>query len=346
MTNHHRPVELLDTTLRDGGYHIDFQFTAEDTADLCAGLEDAGYRAIEIGHGLGLGASGPKYGVAAATDEEYIEAAARSLKTARFGAFLIPGIGTLEHLERARKLGMHFVRVGTNVNESHKARPFIERARELGYEVWMNLMKSYAVPAAEFAKIAGQTARWGAQTVVIVDSAGTMLPAQVRDFVTRTKDACDAKVGLHAHNNLHMAAANSLEAVEAGADSIDVTLRGMGRSSGNAQSDVILALFSRLGLPAGPDIFKTMDLSEQLIAPRLNKRGQGCDPEEVVLGLAGFHSQYMPLIEEAARAFGVDFRELIVAVSAEDQIKPTRELVFAKAEALFKAHRLAAGEGV
>lgn len=338
MKKNETKLELLDTTLRDGGYHIDFQFTAEDTARVCRGLEDAGYGIIEIGHGLGLGASSPKLGVAAATDEEYAEAAAKSLKKARFGAFFIPGVGTKEQLKTARGIGMHFIRIGTNVTDIEKGRPFVEYAKELGFEVWYNFMKTYAVPPAEFARLAAQTAKWGADAVAVVDSAGCMTPDEVRAYVSAAKAACGgAAVGIHAHNNLHLAMANSLSAIEAGADRVDVTLRGMGRSSGNAQSDVLLALLKKLGRPLPADYYKTTDLSEECIAPRLQKRGQGSDPEELTCGAEGFHSGYMPLVEEASRAYGVDFRDLIGAVCRANLINPSRELFFEKAKELSRS---------
>ena len=73
-------VKILECTLRDGSYAIDYQFTDEDTAIIAAGLEDAGFRFIEIGHGLGLNASNAGEGVAAASDEDYLKAAASVLK--------------------------------------------------------------------------------------------------------------------------------------------------------------------------------------------------------------------------------------------------------------------------
>ncbi len=75
--------DILEVTLRDGSYLIDFQFTAEDTATIAAALESIGFRWIEVGHGLGLNASRAGKGMAAATDEEYMKAAAQALEHAK-----------------------------------------------------------------------------------------------------------------------------------------------------------------------------------------------------------------------------------------------------------------------
>src|SRR5262245_43643527 len=105
---------ILDCTIRDGSYVVDFQFTAEDTAVIAAGLERAGVEWIEIGHGLGLNASAAGKGVSAATDDEYLQAAAKTLSRANWGTFFIPGIGRAIDLERAAGYGMKFVRIGAN----------------------------------------------------------------------------------------------------------------------------------------------------------------------------------------------------------------------------------------
>src|SRR5436305_5082202 len=85
--------DILEVTLREGSYLNEFQFTAEDTANIAAALEGIGFRWIEIGHGLGLNASQAGKGLAAASDEQYMDAASQALKSAKWGMFFIPGIG-------------------------------------------------------------------------------------------------------------------------------------------------------------------------------------------------------------------------------------------------------------
>jgi isopropylmalate/homocitrate/citramalate synthase len=97
--------DILEVTLRDGSYLIDFQFTAEDTATIAGALEGIGFRWIEVGHGLGLNASQSGKGMAAATDEEYMEAAAQALQHAKWGMFFIPGIGREEDIRLAATTG-------------------------------------------------------------------------------------------------------------------------------------------------------------------------------------------------------------------------------------------------
>ena len=86
-------LEIMEVTLRDGSYVIDFQFTAGDTALISAALEEVGFGLIEVGHGVGVGASKAGYGEAAESDETYMKVTAAALSSAKWGMFCIPGIG-------------------------------------------------------------------------------------------------------------------------------------------------------------------------------------------------------------------------------------------------------------
>jgi len=134
MRSETRDISILDCTLRDGSYLIDYQFTAEDTYYIVSlGLQRAGFRFIEIGHGTGLGSCAAGKGRAAATDDEYLRAAKSALEgsKAKFGMFFIPGIGKMEDLETAAAYGMGFVRIGTDVVEVEQAKSYIEKAKSL-----------------------------------------------------------------------------------------------------------------------------------------------------------------------------------------------------------------------
>jgi len=185
--------DILEVTLRDGSYLIDFQFTAEDTATIAAALEGIGFRWIEVGHGLGLNASQSGKGMAAATDEEYMEAAAQALHAAKWGMFFIPGIGREEDIRLAARHGMSFLRIGTNVTEAAQAEPYIALAKELGLIVSYNAMKSYAISPAEFGSVVAKVHQWGADIACLVDSAGSMDPDSVAAYLRAAKSESERK---------------------------------------------------------------------------------------------------------------------------------------------------------
>jgi 4-hydroxy-2-oxovalerate aldolase len=316
---------ILDCTIRDGSYVVDFQFTAEDTAVIAAGLEAAGIQWIEVGHGLGLRASAAGKGAAADTDEAYLRAAAETLRSAQWGMFFIPGIGTRADLDLAAAHGMKFVRIGANAPEIAQTEPFVQHARALGLHVSVNLMKSYAVPPERLAELSAMAETYGAQVVSLVDSAGTMLPQDVRRYVRAMKAALGVDIGFHGHDNLALGMANVLAAIEEGAMVVDTTLQGIGRGGGNPVTEILVAILHKQGVDTGVDLNRLMDLSERVVQPLL--RGKGHDPLTITSGYAGFHSSALTMIMEHADRFGVDPRELIVEVSGVDRVDVTAALV-------------------
>jgi 4-hydroxy-2-oxovalerate aldolase len=320
-------LQILDCTLRDGSYLIDYQFTAEDTYIISLGLERAGFKWIEIGHGTGLRSSEAGKGAAAASDIEYLQAARTALSgmNAKFGMFFIPGIGQMEDLELAAEYGMGFIRVGTNVTEIEQAQPYIERAKKLGFIVSSNLIKSYAVPIDVFIRSAKKADEYGADIISVVDSAGGMFPEDVRQYVCRLRDITDKQIGFHGHNNLQLAIANTLEAVKTGATIIDSSLQSMGRSAGNAQTEILVMVLEKLGYKTGIDPYKTLDLGERIIKPMMNKQ-QGIKDIDIISGIAQFHSSFSNIVFEAAGKHGIDPRMLIVEVSDVERVNVTAEL--------------------
>lgn len=317
--------DILEVTLRDGSYLIDFQFTAADTATIGAALETIGFRWIEVGHGLGLNASQAGKGLAAATDEEYMEAAAEALDQAKWGMFFIPGIGREEDIRLAADYGMSFVRIGTNVTETAQAEPYIALAKGLGLVVSYNAMKSYAVSPIEFGAVVAKVHGWGADIACLVDSAGSMDPDSVAAYLQAAKAQSASPLGFHGHDNLSLAMANTLRAIEEGAVLVDSSLQGMGRSAGNAVTEVLVAILQRREALPHIDLKAAMDVGQGLIQPLLGKRG--VDPMAITGGLAKFHSSFTAKVQRYARKHDIDVRDLIVRLCQEDQVSAPDELL-------------------
>lgn len=327
MNNKKLPV-ILDCTLRDGSYVIDFQFTKEDTSKITTSLSDAGFAYIEVGHGVGLGASSRGFDVAAATDKEYCEAAASSItRDSQWGVFCIPGIATLDDLEMAIDHGMNFVRIGTDVHKVDESLKFIELAKKKGLYVFANFMKSYVLEGRDFAKLVKKSADFGADCVYLVDSAGGMLPTQVRTFIKETFELDDKLVlGFHGHNNMGLGMANALVSIEEGVKFIDSSLQGFGRSAGNVPAEQLVCMLDLMGLNDRFDPINIMDLGENLIRPLIMQRG--LSSLDITAGWSQFHSSFMPAILKIAKEERVDPRLLINEVckvnkitSSADQLK-------------------------
>lgn len=317
---------ILDCTLRDGSYAIDFQFTASDTGRIAAALDRAAIPYIEVGHGIGIGAAECGKPPAAATDAEYMSAAAAAVRQGKWGMFCIPGVATLDHVRRAADHGMDFIRIGTDVTAIDSSAPFIALAKSLGVKVFSNFMKSYAAGPEAFASLVARSADYGAEVVYLVDSAGGMLPNEVRGYLQAAQSrAPGVALGFHGHNNLGLAVANSLVCVEEGAVMIDTSLQGFGRSAGNTPTEQFVSCLLRAGVELPWDPLLVMDLGEQLVRPLIERRG--ISSLDVAAGQALFHSSYMPSLLEVARKHRVDPRALIVEICKFDRIDMPADLV-------------------
>ncbi len=331
-----KQVTILECTLRDGSYAVDFKFTARDTEILAGVLGQLGIKWIEVGHGLGLGAAKAGKGAMPTTDEWLIEAAKRAAPRAKIGCFFIPGIGTAEHLRSARAAGLDFVRIGYNAPEIEEAYSYLALARELGLIPCLNFMKTYGISPQSFGEKAKAGAAVGAEIVYCVDSAGSMFPEDVRRYLTAARELCECELGFHGHSNLQFAMANSVEAVRCGAKFIDSTLYGLGRSAGNVPTETAVAVFNNLGFETGVDLFDLMDVAEEVLGPMMSQM-QLYDMMSVAMGYSQFHSSFLPKVAAAARKHGVELRRLVVAMGKLDPVNLDDESLDRIARALPKA---------
>jgi 4-hydroxy-2-oxovalerate aldolase len=229
-------------------------------------------------------------------------------------------------LDLANDYGMRFVRIGTNITQSEEAEEYIKYAKEIGLAVSYNAMKSYVVSPEELTQRAKHIVDWGADVFVVVDSAGGMLPLDVKRYVESLRSNIDIKIGFHGHNSFMLANANNLAALESGATVLDSTMQGIGRGGGNAQTEIMLVLYEKIGINTGVDKYKAMDIGEEIIRP-LMKGECGVRSLDVTMGYAFFHSSFLKRINKTVEEFHVDIRKLIIEVSKIEKVNPTEELI-------------------
>ncbi len=310
-------VQILDTTIRDGSYAVDFKFSCDDVAEIAARLEKLGLEFIEIGHGQGLHASSPEHGFSLQSDLEYMETARNVLKQSKFGFFCIPGIARLQDLQMAGEHGVSFLRIGVNADQVRSAEPYIMQAKKLGLVVMVNFMKSYTVSPEQFADHAKAVEELGAEYVYIVDSAGCMMPDEIGMYYEKVREKTNIKLGFHGHNNLGLAVSNSLYCIRKGFDLIDCSLQGIGRSIGNASTEMVVMALEKSGYSTGIDIPCLLEYGYLLLRDIV--KGTLYNPLELICGYAGFHSGFLKEIYKCCEEKKVDPLRLIIAYGEKDQ---------------------------
>lgn len=323
-----RKVTLHDMSLRDGMHPQRHQITVEQMIEVSSALDEAGVPLIEVTHGDGLGGASVNYGFPAATDEEYLRAVVPKMRHAKVSALLLPGIGTVDHLRMAHDCGVSTIRVATHCTEADVSEQHIGLGRKMGMDTVGFLMMAHMIEPKQLLEQARLMEGYGANCVYITDSAGYMLPddvtARVGPFREELKP--ETEVGFHGHHNLHMGIANSLAAIEAGAGRIDGSVAGMGAGAGNTPLEVFVAVLHRMGVETGVDMWKLMDVAEDIVYPMMTHRVRA-DRDSLTLGYAGVYSSFLLHAKRAAEKYGLRSTDILVELGRRKTVGGQEDMI-------------------
>lgn len=279
---------LIDSTLREGSQMVGVNFTLADKLALLGGLEEIGVEELEIG-------------VATRYDHDLPEllrycrgnnfqartalwcrclpediACAAALKPAVL-SLSIPGsdLHIRKKLNKSRQWVLEAVSCGV-----HQA-----RGAGLGY-ISLGIEDATRSDATFLEKIVATALAAGASRVRLADTVGVATPATLADQVAKLKEKFAIEIGVHCHNDFGMATANSLAALEAGADYADVTILGIGERAGNARLEEVSGFLAlRDGRPYNTAALRP---PAELLATLL---GWQINPARPVIGARIFHCE-------------------------------------------------------
>lgn len=321
-------VLLHDMCLRDGMHAKRHQITLEQMVTVAKALDEAGIPLIEVTHGDGLGGASINYGFPAHTDREYLEAVVPVVKNAKISALLLPGIGTVDDIKMVHTIGVSTIRVATHCTEADVAQQHIEFARTIGLDTVGFLMMAHMTPAGDLLEQAKLMESYGAHCVYVTDSAGYMLPDEVTEKISilRKNLKPETQIGFHGHHNLAMGVANSIAAIAAGAYRIDGSAAGLGAGAGNTPLEVLTAVLNRMGAKHGIDLYKLMDVAEDLVVPLMDQMIR-VDRNALTLGYAGVYSSFLLFAQRAEERYGVPARDILVELGKRGTVGGQEDMI-------------------
>jgi 4-hydroxy 2-oxovalerate aldolase len=304
------------------------QFTEEQVRATVSALDGAGVQVVEVSHGDGLGGSSFNYGFSRTDEIKLIAAAVDEATQAKIAVLLLPGLGTVEDLRHAHGAGASVARIATHCTEADVSIQHFGAARDLGMETVGFLMLAHRIAPAELAKQARIMVDAGAQCVYVVDSAGALVLGDAKDRVAAlvAEIGHEAQVGYHGHQNLSLGVANSVLAYEAGARQVDGALCALGAGAGNSPTEVLAAVFDRLGVVTGVDASAAAAAAEDVVRPFI-PRLPFMDRASIVQGYAGVYSSFLLHAERASARYGVPAHEILQRVGEAGYVGGQEDMI-------------------
>lgn len=217
-------------------------------------------------------------------------------------------------------------------------------ARKMEMDTVGFLMMSHMNDAAGLVKQARLMECYGANCVYITDSAGHMLPEDVRSKLGAVRQALkpETELGFHGHHNLAMGVANSIAAVEIGATRIDAAAAGLGAGAGNTPMEVFIAVCSMMGIETGVDVAKIQDVAEDRVVPIMDHPIR-IDRDALTLGYAGVYSSFLLFAKRAEKKYGISAREILLELGRRGMVGGQEDMIEDAALTMARERGIAAG---
>ena len=327
MQKINKKIIISDSTLRDGNHAIKHQINTKQIEIYCKAAEKAGTDIVEVGHGNGVGASSIQVGLSNLSDAKMLEISRKFLKKTKLGVHIIPGFATIQDIKIAINVGVDVFRVASHCTEADITQKHIEFIRKNNRKAFGVLMMSHMASKEILLQEAKKMKEYGAQGIVLMDSAGAYVPENVHERVSFLKKKLkNIPIGFHAHNNLGLAIANSLEAVESGATMIDGCARGFGAGAGNAQLEVLIAVFMKLGIKTNIDLYKILDCGD-IAEKYLMDIIPSISSTSVVSGLSGVFSGFIKHVAKHSKKHKVNPRDVFFELGKKKAVAGQEDLI-------------------
>jgi 4-hydroxy-2-oxovalerate/4-hydroxy-2-oxohexanoate aldolase len=170
---------------------------------------------------------------------------------------------------------------------------------------------------------------YGANCIYMTDSSGHMLPEEVKRKISVLREHFpeEIEIGFHGHHNLGMGVANSIAAVEAGANRIDGSVAGFGAGAGNTPLEVFAAVCDMHGIETGTDLSALMDAAEDVATPIMGEHLPRVSRDALTLGYAGVYSSFLLHAKRAEQKHGIPSREILLELGRRKTVGGQEDMI-------------------
>lgn len=305
-------LNILDVTLRDGGYANNYMFSIYDVNSIVNGLEESNIEWIEIGHGYGIGAE-RSFGKMKNTDYEYANHTRKIHNATKIGMFANAGIATKEDIDKVSEAGLDFLRIGflgfEGPHPIDEAVQLITESKTKNMWTSANIVRSQMYDEQSLLQAARMLEDAGADCIYVVDSTGGMLPTETFQYVSLLVRNVNCNVGFHGHENYSLGVANTLSAIEAGAKYVDGSLLGIGRDAGNTQIEILVSILQKMKLIESIDIDRLCETAAKYVKKYYEFRPI-IDTEKLALAQYNLLGHGLPIVKNIASEYKLDWRHL------------------------------------
>ena len=235
-------VKIIDCTIRDGGLVNNWDFSVEFVQDLYDSLSQAGVEYMGIGY-----KNSPKLLNATEPnpwrflDDNFLKEIIPEKKFTKLSALVDIGRVDPDDILPAEQSVLDMIRVACYIREVDKGLELIQMFHDLGYETSLNIMALSSVPENQLIEAFNMVKESPVDAVYVVDSFGSLDPSDIEHQVKKFKAMLPNKeFGIHTHNNMQLAFANTLTAMRNGVTFLDSSVYGMGRAAGNCHTELLV----------------------------------------------------------------------------------------------------------
>lgn len=330
-------MKIYDVTLRDGSHAVNHKIQPRQIVEYCKHVDTTGVDYVEVGHGIGIGASSLLIGKGALNDIEMLEIAKGQLKRAKLSLHIVPGYGTKDDLSQALEVGVDAVRVACHCTEADITKKHIEFLSNKDVEVFGGLMMIHLATDTQLLEQCKKMEEYGVKYITLLDSAGHLTPTRVKKLIDLICTNTNIGIGFHAHNNLGLSIGNSLAAIAGGATMLDASINGFGAGAGNAPLEQLAASMKLERVTNNLDIPLILDLATA--GQALFQYNPTTDITDLVSGIAGVVSVFSKPVTAAAQEYEVNPNEIYFELGRLKAIAGQEDLIIEVAQRLASENR-------